>query len=271
MNQIITTLLTQSIRQLPLYITQIGIDYSQQHWCERLRGLEDYQLAICVGGHGIFSAGTEEYEIHEQDAFLFSPHVPHCYYPTSESPWLLDWVCFRGQCFEPLCREDFCIITRIPSQKILLALRPIETILRENRLLNQLEASKSLYALLTDLTAYRYDCYGNRSHADRAALLLAYLEEHIGRDISLPEMADYLGVSVSYLCRIFKTSYGMSPQQCLIHLRMNRAKQLMMTDPTMPIKEIAAHCGYADASYFGAEFKRHTGVSPGAYRGNPHG
>ena len=84
MNEIITPLLTQQIRQLPLYITQIGGNFIQNHYSERPNGFEDYQLAICIGGKGIFICNDKKYEINEHDAFIFSPHVPHCYYPASD-------------------------------------------------------------------------------------------------------------------------------------------------------------------------------------------
>ena len=270
MNEIITPLLTQQIRQLPLYITQIGVNFIQKHYSERPNGFEDYQLAICIGGKGIFICNDKKYEINEHDAFIFSPHVPHCYYPASDKPWVLDWVCFRGQCFEPLCKDGYYVLPHISSQNSVFALRSIEALLRENRLLNQLEASKALYALLTDLTAYRFNCYENGTQTTRSTFLIAFLEKNIDRDISLPEMAEYLKVSVSYLCRMFKNEYGMSPQQCMIHLRMNRAKQMILSNPSMRIKEIASQCGYSDLSYFGAEFKRHTGVSPSVFRGHIH-
>jgi two-component system response regulator YesN len=49
-------------------------------------------------------------------------------------------------------------------------------------------------------------------------------------------------------------------QQRLVLARQH----LAMT--TKPIKEIAAEIGYMDQNYFSRVFKKHTGMSPSAYR-----
>ena len=72
-NEIIIPILNPQIEQLPLYITQICVQFQQNNLVERADGFEDYQLAICLSGSGIFSCGGENYEINEHDAFLFSP------------------------------------------------------------------------------------------------------------------------------------------------------------------------------------------------------
>ena len=88
-NEIIIPILNPQIEQLPLYITQICVQFQQNNLVERADGFEDYQLAICLSGSGIFSCGGENYEINEHDAFLFSPGVPHSYQPTEQFPWVL--------------------------------------------------------------------------------------------------------------------------------------------------------------------------------------
>ncbi|WP_320206245.1 helix-turn-helix domain-containing protein [Burkholderia ambifaria] len=40
----------------------------------------------------------------------------------------------------------------------------------------------------------------------------------------------------------------------------------MLTHPRKNISEIAAACGFADASHLGCEFRRAYGMSPRAYR-----
>jgi len=49
---------------------------------------------------------------------------------------------------------------------------------------------------------------------------------------------------------------------------MTRAGQLLRLTPN-PIKEIAMEVGYSDPFYFSLRFKRHTGLSPKAFREKP--
>ena len=117
-NEIIIPILNPQIEQLPLYITQICVQFQQNNLVERADGFEDYQLAICLSGSGIFSCGGENYEINEHDAFLFSPGVPHSYQPTEQFPWVLDWVCYKGDLFDSLFSDGFCILRDIKPSKI---------------------------------------------------------------------------------------------------------------------------------------------------------
>ena len=47
-NEIIIPILNPQIEQLPLYITQICVQFQQNNLVERADGFEDYQLAICL-------------------------------------------------------------------------------------------------------------------------------------------------------------------------------------------------------------------------------
>lgn len=265
-NEIIIPILNPQIEQLPLYITQICVQFRQNNLVERADGFEDYQLAICLSGSGIFSCGGENYEINEHDAFLFSPGVPHSYQPTEQSPWVLDWVCYKGDLFDSLFSDGFCILRDIKPSKIGSEIGQIYSLLKKNSMLNYFEASKQLYSLLTELTAHKNGFYREVPSIVKLEPVTAYMERNFTNDISLEDLAAEINVSVSYLCRIFKSAYHMPPLQYLIRLRINHAKQLMVSYNKMSVREISLKCGYKDVSYFSAEFKRITGFTPAEYR-----
>jgi len=58
---------------------------------------------------------------------------------------------------------------------------------------------------------------------------------------------------------------GQSPQQYLIMVRINRAKELLRTK-NATISEIAASVGYQDPIQFYKLFKKHTGMSAKAFQ-----
>lgn len=58
---------------------------------------------------------------------------------------------------------------------------------------------------------------------------------------------------------------GVSPINYLILIRLQQARQLLMTEE-YPIKEIARAVGYEDAYHFSKSFKKQYGVSPSALR-----
>ncbi|MET9652206.1 helix-turn-helix transcriptional regulator [Streptomyces sp. NPDC006460] len=56
----------------------------------------------------------------------------------------------------------------------------------------------------------------------------------------------------------------------ILRVRMTRVADLLMsTDWTLPW--IAEHLGFPHSEYMGVAFKRHTGMSPGEYRGHVSG
>ena len=51
-----------------------------------------------------------------------------------------------------------------------------------------------------------------------------------------------------------------------MRLRLKNAVRLLLNEPRLSIKEVAARVGYAGALHFSAEFRRQYGISPRAYR-----
>lgn len=88
-----------------------------------------------------------------------------------------------------------------------------------------------------------------------------YIQEHLAQEISLNELAEYLGISRYYFCRLFKQSTGLSPYQYVIQQRVERAKQLLLKGK-LSISAIAIACGFTHQSHLNRHFKRLTGVTP---------
>lgn len=88
-----------------------------------------------------------------------------------------------------------------------------------------------------------------------------YIQSHLSEDISLEDIAAYVGISQYYFVRLFKQSTGYSPYQYLIKCRIERAKQLI-TLGQGTITDIAVLVGFASQSQFGRHFKRFTGMTP---------
>nr|WP_283244887.1 helix-turn-helix transcriptional regulator [Gehongia tenuis] len=77
-----------------------------------------------------------------------------------------------------------------------------------------------------------------------------------------------LPYSVDYLRRLFTREFGVTPQQYLIQLRMERARQILK-QPGLSVTEAALSCGFYDARYFSRLFRRETGQTPSEYARHP--
>ena len=94
---------------------------------------------------------------------------------------------------------------------------------------------------------------------------LAYIQRNYSRAFSLKELSATIGVSKSYLSRIFKMETGISLWDYLNRYRIQKAQELLLLTSDS-ITEIAAKVGFEDVGYFGRVFRGVTGCSPRAYK-----
>ncbi|MEA4824124.1 MAG: helix-turn-helix transcriptional regulator [Clostridiaceae bacterium] len=96
--------------------------------------------------------------------------------------------------------------------------------------------------------------------------LLEYVDTHItDAELSQQHAADAFGVSIYTLSRLFKDAAGMGFKEYINERRLTLARRLLVTSPDS-IGQIAAACGFENATYFAKLFKTTTGLTPSAYR-----
>lgn len=91
-----------------------------------------------------------------------------------------------------------------------------------------------------------------------------YIQEHYCEDISLDMLAGRYYVNSSYLCRLFRQSTGETLTDYMIRLRMEKAKELLITGK-YKVYEVSQKVGYRSDKYFFRVFKQYTGQSPTEY------
>lgn len=98
-----------------------------------------------------------------------------------------------------------------------------------------------------------------------------YLDDHLEDPLSLNDLADYAAMTRHQFSRRFKNATGVSPFQYVIAKRVKRARDLLARGKES-IAEVAYATGFSSQSHLTETFKRHFGVTPGAYkRAHNHG
>ncbi len=100
---------------------------------------------------------------------------------------------------------------------------------------------------------------------ERLLNLAAKIRERPQLPPSVTAMAAGQGCCPDHFARQFRRAVGQSPKRFLLETRMRRACDLL-TQTRLPLKDIAAQCGYGYVTHFSAQFKRLAGVTPAAYR-----
>lgn len=80
-------------------------------------------------------------------------------------------------------------------------------------------------------------------------------------NISLAELAAVVGLSQVHFIRLFRERFASPPHAYVMSQRIDRAK-VLLTRGNLPIKEVAASCGFADQSHLTRLFKRHVDTTP---------
>lgn len=108
---------------------------------------------------------------------------------------------------------------------------------------------------------------GTRSRIEiRSAI--QWIQANMQQPISLPILAEQVGLSPHYVSRLFREQTGDTVNQYITRLRMEKAVELLKRT-NKKVYEIAEEVGIPSYRYFTVTFRNWTGVSPTDYKRNP--
>ncbi len=92
-----------------------------------------------------------------------------------------------------------------------------------------------------------------------------YINDNLGRNLGLPEIASSLAMSSYHFARVFKQTTGVAPHRYVIERRVECAKSLLR-ETDLSISEIAHRVGCTNQSHFSMLFHRATAMTPSMFR-----
>ena len=111
------------------------------------------------------------------------------------------------------------------------------------------------------------ECFPYESGDNNSLLspVLEIIEKFYNRsDLTLDYLAKNCNISKSYIHKLFRKEFGMTPFQYITRIRMNQAKTLLLE--MFPVGEVALMVGYSDIYQFSRAFKRFYKISPDKFR-----
>ncbi|MFB9275546.1 helix-turn-helix domain-containing protein [Cohnella cellulosilytica] len=142
----------------------------------------------------------------------------------------------------------------------------------DNRLFDQLEHKMTFAEICewfeeTVFPLYAWLAQSMRESETKLGIpyVCKYIRDHCGEDLSLVQCAELIGVSPSYLSRLFKKETGMNFLEYVVECKVAEAKRLLR-DTELSVSEIASAVGYSERN-LNRIFQRHASSSPGSYRG----
>jgi len=98
---------------------------------------------------------------------------------------------------------------------------------------------------------------------------LQLISNHLHDVVDVPFLCNHLHVSRRVLERRFKEALGHAPYEHILRARLQRAKQLLVDRPDLPIQQITELCGYRHTNLFYRQFRLQESCSPAEWRKRP--
>lgn len=238
-----------------------------------------WAMIYTTRGSLAFRIGEELFRVRQGEMIFYPPNMPHSIVEFGEKSWEVSFLTFK--CDSPalwalsgrVIVPDAGTADRIRSLfrfggKLFYNLPPkgdntIGMYCRGNEL-ELLRIKGELEAILSRM------CLSlNQKKSERRSAVFnsaaEYLQEHLGEQISLSDLASVVGVSVSTLKKAFQRDSGGGVNSYYIDLKLSHAAKLLC-ESDMTVGEIADKLGFSSQFYFSEQFKSRYGISPLAYR-----
>lgn len=129
-----------------------------------------------------------------------------------------------------------------------------------------IRSAGSYYELMT--SAYSL-LFGDSSAKDRKMsarelydYTIGYIGENYAQPLSMQSVCDEIGISQTYLSRLFRKYSDTTFNAYLTKCRMEAAMHLLREKPDLLLRDVAACVGYEDSSYFTKVFRQYTNKTP---------
>jgi len=254
-------ILSEADKSYPLYVVTVGAEYPQL-LCNRPDGIEHHQLHFSLNGTGRIKLNGKLLDIKKNDILYLKPGTPQYYYPTSNA-WNVMWITFAQHKAYDILQLDngiYSLANIEPFTNVLsLMLKDAGTVHFSRN------ASVLLYSLLLELK----ECLKNVNyfeHRSKLQMAVDFIEKNYSEQLSVSYLADLSNMSQDHFCRLFKQRYHMRPLEYIKKLRMQDAKNKLLSNPDMSVAQIADSVGYNSPSHFIKSFREIEGATPLEFR-----
>ena len=216
-----------------------------------------YEVVYFLKGKGVARIGEREYAVCPHQYGIVPPDVEHVELLEEDGE-----ILFIGFSADPELVPDCASLRTDTNNRVLPQLEGILQEYKGQRIGYKMAAESFLQLFLVE-----YLRGSGKDNKDCADLdhVKTYLEQYYGQRINFRELATLTGYSYDYFRHVFKSKYGMSPQEYLINIRLEKAEDLLR-GTNMSCTQIAACCGFSNSAQMTMMIKRKFQMSPLALR-----
>lgn len=252
------------------YVQETGyLKLRESHRASR-KNLDSYLVVLVLSGSGTLMYENKTFPLKKGSCFFIDCMVPYYHQSNPEDPWELIWVHFNGSSTREYYRFfsglSMPVLAPVSFTELREKFNSLLSVNKESNLSAEITSSRLivdiLSILLHEITRPKETTTPHKTNLEN---IRNYLDEHYTDKFSLDEITEEFFISKYYLCREFKSLYGITLNQYVIAKRITLAKKLLRFS-TYTLEEIATECGFYDASYFNKQFKKSEGISASDFR-----
>jgi AraC-like DNA-binding protein len=246
-----------------------------------VRGLEEHDHGACLElvvvetGQEIYRAEGRDHVVNGGSFFIAPAYLRHStgIHPRSKHKHyciLIDLGLKRPflglEYGEPLRRSLLAlpVLTARYDQRLLRAAQRLTELAHsKGSTLHQVEAHAQLSSLLIAVVGDA--CRVAQEPVFPIQRALSYLEDNIGRDLSVEDMAQAMNMSLSSFKKGFRQCTGIAPAEHFLRMKLNKARYMIQCSDRS-ITDISNELGFSSSQYFATAFKRYHLFSPTAWK-----
>jgi AraC-like DNA-binding protein len=223
---------------------------------------ESYSFGVTESGAQAFSCRNGRHVSGAGLVMAFNPDDPHDGHAATEGGFTYRMVHVWPEFFDsrPLFRDPV-----LDDPAAAMALRRLCLSLTEQA--GSLERHELLVSATSLLSRHSSACQEAPVPAGAARVaagIRSLLHDRPVDDLTADDLAAVAGCSRFAAYRAFTAVYGLAPSDYQRQLRIRLARRLLAAG--IPPARVAAEAGFADQAHLTRWFRRHYGVTPGAYR-----
>ena len=160
-----------------------------------------------------------------------------------------------------------CVDDNVTKEKCIKVIKETEMYTEKYTALSPAKVRNAILDLLVDIC----ENHSSQKAEDREKVAvdyvkkaLEYVNDNFKNDVTLEEIAEYIGINKFYLTREFKRFTNQTIFYCINNLRCKNAESLLQKGAT--ITEAATGSGFESVSYFSRTYKKLRGYSPSEYK-----
>ena len=237
------------------------------HKCEFPNGRGQHGLVYCIKGEGEYRFSTgEKCEMREGEVMLLFPNAAYSISTKSAfAHYTVNFEIHEDSSDFSFFKKNYYLLASQNSEQYRQTLKKLVTLWATKTSGFEMKAKSYVYELLSLLHTDIYMKEYGKGYYARLNPAKEFIESNFGEEMSLESLARLCNMSVTNFRREWTKIYKESPLQYRDRVRIAYAKEYLLCGD-YNVCETAEKCGFDDVSYFVRFFKKHTGISPGAFK-----